>query len=81
MIPLLAVIRVQRPQGGFSLWLPVFLLWLLLVILSPLLAVSFLARRVNPLVGLAGLGGLLAASSGFRLEVESPAASIQVRVI
>jgi hypothetical protein len=81
MIPLIAIIRIRRPHGSFSLWLPVFLLWPLLVLLTPVLAATFMARRVNPVVGLAGLGGLLGSSSGLRLEVESPSASVQVRVI
>ncbi len=80
MIPLLAIIRIRRPQGDFSLWLPVFVLWLLLVLLSPILAAAFMTRRVNPFAGLAGLAGLLGAANGLRLEVESPTASVQVRV-
>ena len=81
MIPILAIIQVRHPRARFRVWLPVLLLWPLLVLLSPVLAASFLARRVDPFVGLAGLGGLLAAGSGLRLEVESPSTSVQVRVI
>ncbi len=85
MIPLLAIVRVRRPRGRFDLWAPVILLWLVgalvALILSPLLFVFCLARRVNPIAMAVTLVRLVCALKGVNVEVESPAASVQVRLI
>lgn len=85
MMPLLAIIRVRHPGGGFSIWAPVILLWLLLatlgVILSPVLAAGALAQRRNPVTLAATFWRLVFALKGAVVEVEAPARSVLVRLI
>jgi hypothetical protein len=85
VIPVLAIIRVRVPKGGFSLWAPVILLWLLgavvALILSPLLFAFCLARRRNPFAVAAGVTGVVCSLRGVNVDVEAPAASVQVRLI
>jgi hypothetical protein len=85
MMPLLAIIRIRHRHGGFSIWAPVILLWLLIavlgVILSPLLAVCALAQRRNPVAVAATFWWLVFALKGTLVEVEAPASSVLVRLI
>jgi hypothetical protein len=82
---MLAIIRVKVPKGGFHLWAPVILLWLLgavvALILSPLLIVYGLFRRVNPFAVAAAVTRIVFALRGVNIEVEAPSALIQVRLI
>ena len=86
MIPMLMIVHVS-PRGGPRLrfWLPLFLLWLLLaplaVLLSPIAAAVCLARGINPVTALAGACGVLGSATGLCVDVESPGASVLVRVI
>ena len=85
MMPLLAIIRIRHPRCRFTLWAPVILLWLVVavlgLILSPVLALGALAERRNPVALAAGFWGLVFALSGTVVEVDSPAASVLVRLI
>jgi hypothetical protein len=54
MTPSLAIIHVQNPHWrGIKLWIPLFLLWIPVILLSPLLLLVVLAmsiaRGMNPL--------------------------------
>ena len=85
MMPLLAIIRIRGPRGGFSIWAPVVLLWplaaVVALILAPFWMIYVLARRRNPLKIAVGICGLIFSLSGARVEIDSPAASVFVRVI
>ncbi len=84
MIPMLAVIRVRHRKGRFALWAPLFLIWLLLapvaVILAPIAMAISLVRRRNPVRLAAAAVGVLGALTGLVIEVDSPAASVLVRI-
>lgn len=74
MIPMVAVLRVERPQQRrIRLWLPLFLLWLLalplLVVALPVAAVILIAYRRNPLRLFAAYWQVLSAIPGTHLEV------------
>jgi hypothetical protein len=74
MIPMVAVVRVERPlRHGIRLWLPLFLLWLLalpvLIVALPVVAVILVAYRRNPLRLFAAYWQLLSAIPGTHLEV------------
>lgn len=76
----------RRPRRVVvRLWLPVFLLWILLAPLAllalPLLAVILMPRRVDPFAALAAGAAILFALSGTLVEVEAPEASIRLRLI
>ena len=85
MIPVLAIVRIRQPKGGFAIWAPVILLWpfaaVVALILWPFFAIYWIARRVNPFAATAALSGLAFSLRGLNVEVESPSASVQVRLI
>jgi hypothetical protein len=85
MIPVLAIVRIRDAKGGFSIWAPLFLLWplmaVLALILAPFWSIYVLARGRNPAALAGGICGLIFSLRGARVEVESPAASVLVRVI
>ena len=86
MIPFFAVVSVQ-PQHGrrIRLWLPLFLVWLLLlvlaIILSPLIVIACLIARLNPILTVWRLIGVFVAMAGTDIEVQAPDAHVVVRVI
>lgn len=74
MIPLMAVLRVERPaRRRVRLWLPLFLLWLLvlpvLIVTLPIVAVIQLAYRRNPLRLFAAYWRVLSAIPGSHIEM------------
>ena len=86
MIPLMAHVVVEPEHGRpIRLWLPLFLVWLLLVvlglILSPLILLACLIARLNPFQAIWGLVSVFVAMAGTHIEVQSPDAMILVRVI
>jgi hypothetical protein len=86
MMPMLMVMKVATHDGrDIRLWLPLFLVWILLAPLA-LLALPFVIAagvifRVNPFTAVAAVLGLLMALSGVHLEVKAPGASVLVHVI
>jgi len=86
MIPLIAVVQIEPRHGRrIRLWLPLFLVWLLLVILglllSPLILIACLIVRLNPLRVIWSLISVFVAMAGTHIEVQAPDAVILVRVI
>jgi hypothetical protein len=86
MIPLMAQVVVEADNGRpIRLWLPLFLVWLLLVvlgvILSPLILVACLIVRMNPFTTVWRLCRVFAALAGTHIEVRAPDAVVLVRVI
>jgi hypothetical protein len=86
MIPLIAVVQIE-PRGGrrIRLWLPLFLVWLLLVVLgvllSPLILIGCLIVRLNPFQVIWSLIRVFVAMAGTHIEVQAPEATVLVRVI
>ena len=77
ILPPLSATLHLKPAGwrtGFKLWLPLFLLWLLLlplvILILPFLFAAALIFRIRFWRALKGAGGLLAALSGTRVEVD-----------
>jgi hypothetical protein len=74
MIPVMAILRVERSQRrNIRLWLPLFLLWLLalpvVVVILPIVAVILLAYGRNPLRHFAAYWNVLSAIPGSHIEV------------
>jgi len=74
MIPMVAVLRVERPlRRRVRLWLPLFLLWLLalpvLIIALPVVAMILIAWRRNPLRLFAAYWNVLSAVPGSHVEM------------
>jgi len=85
MIPLFAIIRIRSKRGrGFQLWVPLFLLWLVLlpfvVLLSPLILLVCLVGQVNPFRAVSVVCQILAGLTNTHIEVDDPNNSIMIRV-
>ncbi len=84
-MPLLAIVRVRRAGGGFTIWAPLFLLWLVLapvaVLAAPFFLVVCLVRGLPPIGAVAGVLGVVCALAGSRIEVDAPDASVRIRLI
>jgi hypothetical protein len=86
MTPNIAIIRIQNHAfRGFPIVLPVFLLWIPLILLSPfillvLLGVS-IASRVNPWRLTAAVWGLLCGLPGTDVRVRTDGNRVTVRIL
>jgi hypothetical protein len=86
MTPNLALIGIQTPaKRGFRLWLPLFLLWVPVLLLAPLLFLALLmlclGKRVNPWRAIAVCWAIVCSLPGTGIQVQTPKALIQVRVL
>ncbi len=86
MIPLMARVVIDQPGGRpIRLWLPLFLVWLLLVvlgvILSPLIIIACLIARLNPFTTVWALIRVFCALAGTHVEVQAPDAVVLVQVV
>ena len=86
MIPLWMTIRVRSANGRhIALYLPVFLIWLVVMplaaLLTPLGLMWCLRWRVNPIYAASAAWALLGASRGTAIEVEHPGAAVCVRIV
>jgi hypothetical protein len=79
-----AVAAPARHGWRFPLWIPILLLWLVLLpfvlLLAPLVFVACLVLRVNPFRGIAVYWQLFNALRGVRIVVEDPAAPLSIRI-
>jgi uncharacterized membrane protein len=86
MIPLVAVVSLRNQQSRpFRLWIPLFLVWLLLlpavVLLSPVILIAGMACRVNPFRALAVTWQILSAVSDTEVQWEDRSAGLSFHII
>jgi uncharacterized membrane protein len=86
MIPFVAVISLRNQESRtFRLWIPLMLLWVLLLplgaLLSPFIFIACLVCRVNPLRGVAVMWQILNALTDTELEVEHRSAGISFHIL
>ena len=86
MIPFVAVVSLRNQESRtFRLWIPLFLIWLLLlpvaVLLSPLIFIACLFCRVNPFLGVAVMWQLLNALADTDVEVEHRSAGMSFHIL
>ena len=86
MIPFVAVVSLQNQQSRtFRLWIPLFLVWLLLLplalLLSPFIFIACLVCRVNPWRGVALLWQVLTALADTDIEVEHRSAGMSFHIL
>ncbi|MFZ0272850.1 MAG: hypothetical protein WB524_08265 [Acidobacteriaceae bacterium] len=86
MIPTLALVQVQNPHWrGFRCWVPLIMLWLPLLLLSPLillvLLMACLVGRVNPLRAITTFWGILWSLPGTHVHVRSQENQVLVRIL
>lgn len=85
MIPMIARVRLkQGNRFGLRLWIPLFLIWLLLaplvLVLLPLLFVACAVARIHPFRAVAVLAGILGALAGTHIEVNDPNNQILIQL-
>ncbi len=87
MIPMVGVVSVRHWQHSrdFRLWIPLFLLWLVLVPVAvlalPLLLIVCLFSRVNPFEVIATFWNIFAALKDTHIEVNNRNALVLVRIL
>lgn len=86
MTPNIAIVHVYRPQGlGFHLWLPLFLVWIPLVLLSPLMFLVMLAvciaGRVSVWRAIAAFWEISCSLPGTYVNVRSEGNQVTVRIL
>jgi len=85
MIPFVAVVSLRNQESRtFRLWIPLFLIWLILlpvaVLLSPLIFLACLICRVNPFRGVAVMWQILSALADTELAVEHRSAGMSFHI-
>lgn len=86
MIPFVAVVSLRNQESRtFRLWIPLFLVWILLlplaIVLSPFIFLACLICRVNPFRGVAVLWQILNALADTELEVENRSAGMSFHIL
>lgn len=86
MIPNFAVIGIQTPHWHCpNLWLPVFLLWIPVVLLSPLIFLALvavsIAAETNTWKIIAILWGILCALPGTDVQINASDTRVLVRIL
>jgi hypothetical protein len=86
MIPFVAVVSLRNQESRtFRLWIPLVLVWLLLlplgIVLSPFIFIACLVCRVNPFRGVAVLWQILNALTDTRLDVEHRSAGMSFHIL
>ena len=86
MIPFVAVVSLRNHESHtLRLWIPLFLMWLLLVplgiLLSPFVFIGLLVCRVNPFRGVAVLWQILTALADTKLVVEHRSAGLSFHIL
>ncbi|HEY6274013.1 MAG TPA: hypothetical protein VIX19_18690 [Terriglobales bacterium] len=97
MIPLFAVVRISTGKDSqpsktrqgplpqrLGLWIPLFLIWLLLLpivlVLSPIAMLGCLVVQINPFRAFRVFWHILAGLTGTHIEVKAPDAMVLVRI-
>jgi hypothetical protein len=85
MIPFVAVVSLRDQQSRtFRLWIPMVLIWLLLlplgVLLSPFIFIACLVCRVNPFRGVVVMWQIFSALSDTQLDVEHGSAGMSFHI-
>jgi hypothetical protein len=87
MIPLVGVVSWRRwPRSrSFRLWVPLFLLWLLLLPFAllglPVLFIVCLVSRVNPFEAIATFWGICAGFRDTHIEIDNGEALVLIRIL
>jgi hypothetical protein len=85
MIPFVATVSVEKkPRGGYHFWVPLGILWLLLLpvvlLLLPVFFVASLVVRVNPIQALSVFWDIVTTLKGTDIEVDEHDRSVLIRI-
>jgi hypothetical protein len=86
MIPFVAVVSLRNQESRtFRLWIPLVLIWILLLpivaLLSPFVFIACLFCRVNPFQGVTLMWQILIALADTRVEVEQRSAGVSFHIL
>ena len=86
MIPFVAVVSLRNQESRtFRLWIPLVLIWLLLlplaILLSPVILVACLVCRVHPLRAMAVAWQIVSALNDTEFEVEHRSAGMSFHIL
>jgi hypothetical protein len=86
MIPFVAVVSLRNQESRtFRLWIPLLLIWLLLlplaILLSPFIFIACLVCRVNPFRGVATMWQIMVVLNDTQLEVEHRSAGLSFHIL
>jgi len=86
MTPFVAVVSLRNQESRtIRLWIPLILIWLLLlplaVLLSPFIFIACLFCRVNPVRGVALMWQVLNALTDTSIEVEQRSAGMSFHIL
>ncbi len=86
MTPNLAFVEVQNPYWrGLQLWVPLFLLWIPALLLSPLILLVLLAvclaAQINPFRAVAVFWAILCSLPGTHVHVRSQQNRVTVQIL
>jgi hypothetical protein len=85
MIPMVLAVRVHaHPDKAVRVWIPLFLVWLLLLpfvlVLAPIAMIVALVLGFNVWRGTGAIVSVFTGLSGLRVDVEAPGASVLVNI-
>ncbi len=86
MTPNVAIVQIQSPHWrGLRLWLPLFLLWIPVVLLSPIILLVVLgvciAGRISALRAIAAFWGIVCNLPGTDVHVRADGNNVHVRIL
>lgn len=86
MTPNIAIVRVETPHWrSIPLWIPLFLLWIPAILLSPLIFLVIfglsIAGRLDPWNSFRVLWDLICSLPGTNVRVTNDGTNVQVRII
>jgi len=84
--PNIAVVHVQTPHWRMiPLWIPLFLLWIPAILLSPIILLVIIglaiAGRINPWRAIATLWNLICSLPGTNVRVVADGTKVTVRIL
>lgn len=84
MIPLASTLYIRTRPHGVPIWIPLFLVWLLLLPLvllaSPLIFIACLAVRVNPFRAFSVVWKIVSELRGTNVQIEDADCSVLVSI-
>jgi uncharacterized membrane protein len=86
MIPFVAVVSLRNQDSRtFRFWIPLFLVWILLlplaVVLSPVILIASMACRVNPFRGVRLMWQVVTALGKTEFEMEHRSAGLSFHIL
>ena len=84
MIPFIARVSLRHKRRNFRFWIPLALVWLLLLpvvlMLMPFFVIACIAGKVSPLVALSVCWDIVVNTKGSEIEVDNAGTSLAIYV-